>query len=176
MEYIFIAVNPIIKSIYFVIAVIIALLAGIITEHYRRKRRISKTQSIAVVLLTVYIFLIFSATVFSRTAKSDYSYELIPFWSYKEILSGSESLFWQDILNVIMLIPMGIMGSVIIGDCEEKGTAFKKVVFVGFLTSFSIEVLQLILKRGLFEFDDMFHNTIGVVIGCWIYWKMRKKE
>lgn len=27
-------------------------------------------------------------------------------------------------------------------------------------------------KRGLFEFDDMFHNTIGVAIGYWIYWNL----
>jgi glycopeptide antibiotics resistance protein len=45
-----------------------------------------------------------------------------------------------------------------------------RVALLGFLTSFTIELLQLILKRGLFEFDDMFHNTIGVGIGYGVWW------
>ena len=31
--------------------------------------------------------------------------------------------------------------------------------------SCSIEIIQLVLHRGLFEFDDIIHNTLGVFIG-----------
>ena len=41
----------------------------------------------------------------------------------------------------------------------------KKIVIANFALSSAIEILQLILKKGLFEFDDIFHNTLGGIIG-----------
>lgn len=158
---------------YYLIAVIVALLAGAVTGYYCRRKRISRVQSIAMVLLAVYTFLVFASTVFSRAPMSSYRYELMPFWSYREILAGSKSLFWEDVLNVILLLPMGILLPAAMGG-DGGGKRFRRVVLSGFLTSFAIEVLQLILKRGLFEFDDMFHNVIGVAVGYWIYRKLRK--
>ena len=175
MDYIFSSANPGIEPIYFVIAVLLALLTGAVIHCYRRQGRITKAQSIAVVLLTVYIFLVFASTVFSRTSNEYYSYELIPFWSYWEILNGSESMFWEDVLNVIMLLPMGILLPIVMRDgLGNKG--FRRAILIGFLTSLTIELLQLVTKRGLFEFDDMFHNTFGVAIGYWLSWKMRKNQ
>ncbi|MBR4027500.1 MAG: VanZ family protein [Lachnospiraceae bacterium] len=40
---------------------------------------------------------------------------------------------------------------------------------LSFVTSLTIEVLQLFMKKGLFEFDDIFHNTLGGVLGYVIY-------
>lgn len=175
MDYIFSSANPRIESIYFVIAVILALLAGAVTDYYRRQGRMTKAQSIAVVLLTAYILLVFASTVFSRTSNEYYRYELIPFWSYGEILNGSESLLWEDVLNVIMLLPMGILLPIVMED-DVANKEFRRVILIGFLTSLTIEFLQLVMKRGLFEFDDMFHNTLGVAIGHWLYRKMRKNR
>lgn len=125
---------------YFVIAVILALLAGVVTDCYRRQGRITKAKSIAVVLLTAYIFLIFASTVFSRTSNEYYSYELIPFWSYWEILNGSKSLFWEDVLNVIMLFPMGTLLPIAMeDDAGDKG--YRRVILIGFFTSLMIELL-----------------------------------
>lgn len=50
MNYIFQLANPRIKPVYFVAVLIIALLAGAVTEHCRRQRKLTKTQSIAVTL------------------------------------------------------------------------------------------------------------------------------
>lgn len=36
------------------------------------------------------------------------------------------------------------------------------------LFSASIEITQLVTKCGLFEFDDIFHNTLGAVVGSMI--------
>ena len=43
-----------------------------------------------------------------------------------------------------------------------------RITAAGLSVSFCIEFLQLVLKRGLFEWDDMIHNTLGVYLGCWI--------
>lgn len=39
----------------------------------------------------------------------------------------------------------------------------------GFSFSVCIEFLQLVWKRGTCEFDDIFHNTLGCMIGYGIY-------
>lgn len=180
MDYIFSVVNPRIEPVYFVIAVIIAILTSIITKYYCYQGRMTRAQSIGAVFLIAYIFLVFASTVFSRTTMLDYSYELIPFWSYQKILKGEKSLFWEDIFNVILLIPMGIFLPIALtrgaeNDRRKRRRLFRRVTFIGFFFSLTIELLQLITKRGLFEFDDIFHNTLGTVIGCWLCWKMRKR-
>lgn len=42
-------------------------------------------------------------------------------------------------------------------------------IIIGSLLSTVIEVIQLISHRGLFEFDDIFHNTLGTVIGIGVF-------
>ena len=43
------------------------------------------------------------------------------------------------------------------------------VIPVGFCFSLLIEVLQLVLRKGTFEVDDLINNTAGVVIGLGVY-------
>ena len=42
-------------------------------------------------------------------------------------------------------------------------------IITGSLLSLVIEVIQLISHRGLFEFDDIFHNTLGTVVGIGVF-------
>jgi glycopeptide antibiotics resistance protein len=73
-----------------------------------------------------------------------------------------------------MLLPMGILMPIFLKENRGK-QAFGRVVLMGFLLSLTIEILQLVTKRGMFEFDDLFHNTLGVAIGCWIWWKVKNR-
>ena len=71
----------------------------------------------------------------------------------------------QIIANVIMFIPIGILA----------GWLWKwKGLWVAAGLSVFIEVLQLTTARGLCEFDDVFHNMIGAVIGVGIVMIGRK--
>ena len=44
--------------------------------------------------------------------------------------------------------------------------------------SLIIELTQLMSRRGLFEFDDVIHNTLGALLGCGLlsFIKMIKKR
>ena len=42
-------------------------------------------------------------------------------------------------------------------------------LITGIFLSVLIEVIQLIYHRGLFEFDDIVHNTLGNVIGILVF-------
>ena len=46
---------------------------------------------------------------------------------------------------------------------------WKQALLSGFLFSDTKEVIQFVLRRGLFEFDDIIGNTFGVLIGVSIY-------
>ena len=60
-----------------------------------------------------------------------------------------------------MLLPLGIFLSLVYG----KKIDWKVGLLIGIGISFSIELLQLVLCRGLFEFDDIIHNSLGFLIG-----------
>lgn len=122
---------------------------------YKRK------EYIFCVLFSGYIAAVLWITLFSRVGNGYRSF-LWPFHSYVEILKGDGQFFFENIGNVCLFIPLGIILKCI----EVEG--IKRVVLVGFLTSLFIELLQAIFALGTFESDDLIHNTFGVVVGYWV--------
>jgi glycopeptide antibiotics resistance protein len=167
---------PSIKPSYYLAAIVLAFVVWGIVWVCRRYGKLAEIRPAAMVLLSVYVFLVFASTVFSRKVKADYAYEFVPFWSYRRIMAGSRSLFWEDVFNVIMLIPVGFLLPACKKNGAKSGIGIRGIMLITFLISLTIEMLQLVLKRGLFEFDDMFHNTLGGVIGYGIYVPFRKKK
>jgi glycopeptide antibiotics resistance protein len=113
-------------------------------------------------------FILFD-TVVLRPFNPDVRIELTPLWSYTRgyDLEG-HSVVPQIIMNVIMYIPIGII--------LRKRTGWKGV-FIGVFFSCVVETVQLISKRGLFEFDDIFHNALGVLLGfvvCEVVLRIKK--
>lgn len=143
----------------------IALLVGAVAFVLFRIGKINGASCITSMILAFYLSFVADITFFSRIP-FDYShYEFELFWSYKAIADGSETLLAQIICNIILFIPIGLL--------LMKLLTFKKRLFFsiicGCVLSALIEVIQLLSHRGLFEFDDIFHNTIGTVIGIGIY-------
>ena len=50
-----------------------------------------------------------------------------------------------------------------------KKVTLKQIMLISMLFSIGIEVTQFITGRGLMEFDDVFNNTVGAVVGYIIY-------
>lgn len=150
------------EAIYF--GVILLLLAGLLTISVY-KHKILKLQAIAVLLLAGYIGIVFGSTVFTRKS-SIRKYKIIPLWSWKEILfgNGGKELLIENILNIILLLPMGILLPFVF----KKKLKSKRAFLYGFFVSAMIECCQLAFKCGLFEWDDMIHNGIGCMLGSMI--------
>lgn len=111
-------------------------------------------------LLVEYIFLIFCSTVIYRKGYEGAGYELSPFWSYTAIQEGREDLLAENIMNVVVFIPVGLL----------LGIAFKqmtwwKALLIGCSISITIEALQFCFMKGFSEVDDVMHNTVGCLIG-----------
>lgn len=81
----------------------------------------------------------------------------------------------EAIENLMLFIPFAVLllwtfQEKLLGNtCKLKMVLWKSFVYV-FLFSVSIEFAQLFFRLGTFQFSDLFYNTLGGVIGGFIYW------
>ena len=131
------------------------------TSNGCRSRKMKNWQKVVAWLCVAgYVFAILYKTVLIRSAADVYNYIFLPFWSYAAIIDGRETLIKEHILNVALFIPLGAF---LWSSLKQK--LWWKALLFGCAVSISIEILQLLLKRGLCELDDVFHNTLGCLIG-----------
>ncbi|MDD3453446.1 MAG: VanZ family protein [Bacilli bacterium] len=104
---------------------------------------------------------------FINTNYTYWNLNLIPFYDIK---LHHDNAIRELILNIIMLIPFGILVPIIY---KKK---FFKIVTYSFLISFIIEFLQLISVRKINSCDvtDLISNTLGGIIGYFIYLLFKK--
>lgn len=115
-------------------------------------------------LLIECLFLVYAITVFFRSPQPDRMVILTPFKSYHGVLSGSIYAQTEALMNVVTFVPLGFL----LGYSSNR-IKWWKVLLLGGIMSLGIEVLQFILKRGYAEFDDVFHNVLGCMIGFGLY-------
>ena len=118
---------------------------------------------IARLLLVEYIFLIYCSTVIFRKGDESAGLDLRPFWSYAAIQEGREELLLENIMNVLVFIPAGLLLGIVL-----KQMTWWKALLIGFGISVTIEALQFFFMRGFSEFDDVMHNVFGCMIGFMI--------
>ena len=122
----------------------------------------------AALLLIEYAFLLFCSTVIFRMTGEVRRYDFHPFWSYEAIKNGREDLIAENIMNVVVFVPVGLL----LG-CVSRSMNWWKALLIGCGVSMSIEALQFYLMRGFAEFDDVFHNTLGCLIGYGLSYLIR---
>jgi hypothetical protein len=66
-------------------------------------------QYASALLLIEYVFLLYGATVIFRTASEIVEYNFHPFWSYAAIQQGRAFLVPENIMNVIVFMPVGTL-------------------------------------------------------------------
>lgn len=75
------------------------------------QRKIRVSQMISGLFLISFLWLVFESTVFTRKTEK-LSYELIPLWSwYEVVMNHSRMLLKENLLNCILLLPMGCMAA-----------------------------------------------------------------
>lgn len=124
----------------------------------------NKIRLLAFQALIACVTLILCSTVFFREMQINCKYDLRPFWSYKAILNGKESLVTENIMNIVMFMPVGFLLRV-----AFMKIRWKSVLLIGLILSIGIEMLQFVYSKGFTEVDDVMHNTLGCVIGYGVY-------
>ncbi len=150
-----------------IIAIVFALLF-LSALLWLRPFNISKKQALAIWSLAIYLIFIYCGAVFTRKNYTIRRFMLEPFWSYRWGIPKYGLIIIQEIiLNIIMFLPVGLLLPIIISN-RNKASERKRFLFVmlvGVGCSLTVELLQVILRCGLCEFDDLFHNVLGVAIG-----------
>ena len=118
--------------------------------------------------LVEYLFLLILLAVWLRKVQDFRECGLIPFASYRPVLDGTRPLSAQVIANILAFIPVGLLAG-----CAFGPMRWWKVLSIGGGFSLLVEVLQFFLKRGFAEFDDVFHNVLGCMVGYGIYAAVR---
>lgn len=121
-------------------------------------------EKIGKLMLSLYIYLIYCSTVIYRQQErlSGSNFQL--FWSYQAIKEGREDLIYENIMNVLVFLPVGILL------CSTfSKIKWWQVILIGLSISVSIEALQYVFKKGYSEFDDVFHNVLGCILGFFFY-------
>ena len=77
------------------------------------------------------------------------------------IFYHSREMLKENLLNIALLLPFGLL----LPFPFYKRLRWWQGLAMGLIASAVIEVLQLVLCRGLFEFDDMIHNGFGCMLG-----------
>ena len=111
------------------------------------------------ILFGAYIAAVLWITLFSRIGEG-YRRFLLPFHSYVEIMKGNWNFLIDNIGNIVLFIPLGV----VLKWCGMRDV--KRVAIVGLLASLLIETTQFTFALGTFECDDLIHNTLGAVIGA----------
>ena len=131
------------------------------------KKTNSKKQIWLIILLTAYLLILFRLTVFrSGSYPTEMSVNLSLFTdlvaTYHE--NGIWMVLYLVVGNIVWFVPFGFLLPVIWQKLKSYYT-----IPLGFLLSLVIETSQFILKKGMFEIDDLVLNTLGTAIGCLIY-------
>lgn len=142
------------------VAAVIILSIAFSSFLYRR-RKIKGSQAAAIIGFTAFMTAIFVLTVFGRVV-GERRYQLRFLWSYERIFAGSMEMLREVILNILMLMPAGALLPAIFAKKQHWYIG----LLLGIIASVSIELLQLATCTGLFEFDDIFHNSLGCMLGC----------
>ena len=114
-------------------------------------------------LLIGYVLIILYCTLFVKELSPNYRYDYHLFWSYRADGDGS-FYFKENMLNAFLYLPLGILMPWVFK--KVKGW---QVMLLAICLSVSVELIQLILKCGFSELDDVFHNTLGCVAGFFLY-------
>ena len=111
-----------------------------------------------------YLFTVIWFTVLKRSTSFEIA-QFEVFWSYQRWFRGDWGLGVEILCNVAMFMPFGFLLMVL---CRRKGKAIL-IIFAAVLFSLTIETSQLLLMRGMFEWDDVVSNGVGAILGCLVY-------
>lgn len=147
--------------LYVILALLVIMTGVVIGLYLTRKDRYSFIRNSLLSMFWGYLFFVLCSTLLFRESSENIRYYLLPFWSY-DILNYK--VIAQHILNVLMFVPIGFLLGAIM-----KEIRWLQVIEIGCLLSVTIEILQLLTRRGVCNIDDVIHNVIGCAIGYGIF-------
>lgn len=152
---------------YFIDFLFLALIYNIF--FYKKWSEDSKKALFSKTLMYVYVVMVLFVTLMPFTipfsGTNDQFLETANFTPFRDLIMNYDGALREIILNVIMMMPFGIIYPLI----KKKGLI--KTVFMTFSFSLFIELSQLLnvwwngLETRIFDVTDLITNTFGGLIG-----------
>lgn len=139
--------------------------------YFRAKRRPFPWKKAAALLVLVgwFVLMIF-VTVLRHESYVFRDYNFYLFRAWIEAWNRFTVQSWLNImLNIAMFVPLGFLLPVLCRWADK----WNRMLLAGFGTSMLVEVIQLITRRGIFDIDDLFTNTLGAMLGWSILMLLR---
>lgn len=131
----------------------------------------TRHRTLIIYLFIIYIVYLMYLTLFSCYYGRGYfhrSLNLIPFKTMVEYLHSNYNpriIFTNLIGNIAAFLPMGLLSPLIF----KRINSFKKITWIIFISSLTIEISQYILGVGTTDIDDIILNTLGGIVGFCLY-------
>ena len=125
-------------------------------------------KKITIFLFGAYSVFIVYYTLLSRNIGETHRIELRFMWAYQEMFAGDPAWkedIWYNIGNIVFFVPFGFF---------YPKQNWKAILISGSVFSLLIEVIQYVGCLGLCELDDLICNSLGALIGFWIYQLTKK--
>lgn len=121
-----------------------------------------------IILLSYFLF--FSERYGRENTFQEYRYNLILFKEIKRFILYRQQLGYETFIvnivgNVIAFAPFGFLLPLL----EKR---YRKIIYTTFLCllfSLCVELVQMYLRVGIFDVDDIMMNTVGAILGYLCY-------
>ncbi len=125
------------------------------------------TTALTAVLLGIYLAIYIYLTFGFRRPTKTASFDLTPFWSYREAFQWNPlkirrlALARQILLNILLTVPAGLLLPILYQTKHPYLLAILTILALSVLT----ETLQYFTHLGLCETDDVIDNLLGGLLG-----------
>lgn len=163
--------NPYIPTYVLLVVLFVAFITTAFQYKWANNRynAMISTSIVACLVIMLWITLLGRITNGTGIIGHEPRVKLMPLWSIEAIQDGLIETLYEKINNVIFFIPYGfLLGLRCTNDLKgSRGLrSLKGAILTGFITSVTIELLQLITRTGTCETDDVICNTLGCGIGA----------
>ncbi len=100
-------------------------------------------------------------------ADASHPANFLPFKTIFPYLLGSKGLIIAGINlvgNIVLLVPIGFLVSLV-----YQNITWKKSLPLAVISGLIIEIMQVVLRVGIFDIDDVILNALGAMIGYWAF-------
>ena len=91
----------------FLFFVIVFIVVAFCLRQLVKRDKMKGFQAYACLAALTFLAIVYASTVFTRNPQTDYHYNLDLFWSWRAVFRGSREMLKEDILNIVLFVPLG---------------------------------------------------------------------
>lgn len=153
----------------------VAVTYGIYKKRYRGERKFPWGRIFLWLIFLMYLMIVLYATIF-RNAGGYREWNLHLFRAWREAWNNFSTKNWANVLlNIALFFPLGFLLPLL----HKKLRKWYVTIPIGFAASLVIELIQLVISRGICDVDDLFCNGLGAAMGCFLIraiWSLRNEK